>query len=66
MLRTHQGNLCAGPLQGPGADGVTLRRVGIEKRFGGPSIHSCGELPAQVDGVSNAEIKPSPPMGAKT
>src|SRR5271168_2846025 len=58
MLRTHQGDLCGGPVQGPGTDGVTLRRVGIEKRFGGRSIHGCGELPAQVNGISNTEVKP--------
>src|SRR5450755_679144 len=66
MLRTaHQGNLCGGPVQGPSADGVTLRRVGIEKRFGGRSIHGCGELPAQVDGISNAEVKPLAADGCK-
>src|SRR6202044_40790 len=64
-LRAHQGNLCGGPFQGPSADRVALGCIGIEKRLGGPSIHGCGELPAQVEGISNTEIKPLTADGCK-
>src|SRR6516165_10987388 len=56
-LRIHQCNQCSGPLKGPGADRMTLGRVGIEKRLGGPSLHRGGEFPAQVDCISNTKIK---------
>src|SRR5689334_15300092 len=56
-LGPHQCNQCSGPVKRPGADRVTLSRVGIEKRPGGPSIHRGGEFPAQVDRISNAEIE---------
>src|SRR5580704_246959 len=64
-LGTHQRNQCSGPLKGPSADGVTLRRVGIEKRFRGPSIHRCAEFPAQIDCISDSEIQPLTANGCK-
>src|ERR1700733_11046897 len=56
-LGTHQCNQCSGPFKDPGADRMALSRVRIEKRFGSPSFHRCGEFPAQVDCISDTKIK---------
>src|SRR5271167_2096317 len=51
-LGTHQCNQCFSPLKSPSADGVALRGVRIQKCFGRPTLHRCGEFPAEVEGIS--------------
>src|SRR5277367_2686014 len=55
-VRQHDGYLGACPFEGPGSGGMTLSRIGVEQISGSPALDGCGELPSEVQGLSEASV----------
>jgi hypothetical protein len=56
QIGPDDGDLRARPVEDPLADGMALRRIGVEEALWRPSFDGCGELPAKVDGIAEAGV----------
>src|ERR1700677_4453112 len=60
---SHDGDLGACPLQRPGSNRMTLRRIGVKKILRRPTLDGRGELPAEIHRIADAGIQPLPSKG---
>src|SRR6202451_3630210 len=57
-VRSHDRTLSARPIEHMFSNWVPLAVIRVQQTFGRSVLDGCCELPAQVQGIAKAEIKP--------